>query len=130
MFVQKCEHYVFKYWYIDWAFYNSIDSSVVTEPLNFEIWTDCYYRLDLSDTTFINGRFNATIYSQNVDEAGIREKYEPTVHVKLWHDSILVFNKIFTWEEMDFKQGKFKMHWNTDTSDVESLSKKIFYIGE
>ena len=115
-------------WHIEWTFISTTGSLDQISYL-IEIWTeddtiapDC----DLDGFLEIKNDSTGLLCRTYVSEGKtLFLKRDPTVKVKLFNiDTVVFFDSLFTWEEMDFKY----QYSHVDNSSYRDLSKKTIYI--
>lgn len=109
-------------WYIDWELRNEIDSSIITDNPQYEIWVYDYYPFIISDTSISNGELKAKLTSKAEDISN------STINIMLWYGNQIVFNQKMNGNNMEFRPGKLIIGLSNNSIQVEALSKKTIYI--
>ena len=115
-------------WHIEWTFISTTGSLDKISYL-IEIWTvDDTIAPDCDLDGFLEIKSDSTgllCRTYGSEDKSLFLKRDPTVKVKLFNiDTVVFFDSLFTWEEMDFKY----QYSHVDNSSYNDLSIKTIYI--
>lgn len=113
------------YWYLQWDLKSINDSTSIEIRLPYELIVSNAKDNDkvISDTTESDGYLTHLIVVSGTEDA-FRDR-NANLRTMIYFENTLVYDSIYTWENLDFNSGIFK---DGQSGTVPNLSEKTLYL--